>query len=436
MVRDCGLIPGQIAAIGIANQRETTLVWDRKTGEPVCNAIVWQDRRTAELCDSLRERGWSRKIQEKTGLVIDPYFSATKLKWILDNVPGAARRAAEGDLLFGTVDTFLLWRLSEGRIYATDCSNASRTMLFNIHDMRWDDEILRELGIPEAMLPPVFPSSHAYGYSAESFLGARVLIGGVAGDQQAATFGQACFTPGMSKNTYGTGCFMLMNTGEMPVASKHNLLATVGWNVGGKTTYCLEGSVFSAGAAVQYLRDSLGIIESAAQSEELASSVESSGGVYFVPAFAGLGAPYWDAYARGAILGLTRGSGRGEIARATLESVAYQTRDLLEAMLADSGAGLTELRVDGGMVANNLLMQFQADILGVPVVRPVVTETTALGAAYLAGLAVGYWQSQDEIARNWSVDRIFSPAIDQAHRDRLYHGWRHAVERVLRWEQA
>ena len=435
VVRDCGLIPGQIAAIGIANQRETTLVWDRKTGEPVCNAIVWQDRRTAELCDSLRERGWSRKIQEKTGLVIDPYFSATKLKWILDNVPGAARRAAEGDLLFGTVDTFLLWRLSEGRIYATDCSNASRTMLFNIHDMRWDDEILRELGIPEAMLPPVFPSSHAYGYSAESFLGARVLIGGVAGDQQAATFGQACFTPGMSKNTYGTGCFMLMNTGEMPVASKHNLLATVGWSVGGKTTYCLEGSVFSAGAAVQYLRDSLGIIESAAQSEELASSVESSGGVYFVPAFAGLGAPYWDAYARGAILGLTRGSGRGEIARATLESVAYQTRDLLEAMLADSGAGLTELRVDGGMVANNLLMQFQADILGVPVVRPVVTETTALGAAYLAGLAVGYWQSLEEIARNWSVDRIFSPAIDQAHRDELYQGWRRAVERALGWKQ-
>ena len=435
VLRDCGLTAAEIASIGIANQRETTLVWDKSTGKPVYNAIVWQDRRTAELCDSMKEKGWSRKIQEKTGLVIDPYFTATKLKWILDNVPGAARQAAEGELLFGTVDTFLIWRLSEGKVYATDYSNASRTMLFNIHDLRWDDEILGELDIPASMLPPVFPSSHVYGYTAERFLRHRVPIAGAAGDQQAATFGQACFAPGMSKNTYGTGCFMLMNTGIAPVPSKHNLLTTVGWSVGGKVTYCLEGSVFSAGAAVQYLRDSLRIIESAAQSEELASSVESNGGVYFVPAFTGMGAPYWDPYARGTILGLTRGSGRAEIVRAALESVAYQTRDVLEAMVADSGTGLTELRVDGGMVANNFLMQFQADLLGVPVVRPVVTETTALGAAYLAGLAVGYWQNVEGIARNWSIDHIFTPTIDHAHRDALYRGWGRAVERALRWKQ-
>ncbi len=433
VLQDTGLAPGQIAAIGITNQRETTLVWDKSTGKPVYNAIVWQDRRTAGLCDSLKERGWSDNIREKTGLIIDPYFSGAKLKWILDNVPGAATRAAEGELLFGTVDTFLMWRMSGGSIYATDYSNASRTMLFNINELRWDDEILTELGIPASMLPPVYPSSHLFGYAAESVLGGTAPITGVAGDQQAATFGQACYSPGMAKNTYGTGCFMLMNTGDHPVSSNHNLLATVGWGVGGKVVYCLEGSVFSAGAAVQYLRDSLQIIESAAQSEELALSVESSGGVYVVPAFTGLGAPYWDPYARGAILGLTRGSGRAEIVRATLESVAYQTRDLLEAMLADSGTQLTELRVDGGMVANNFLMQFQADILGVSVVRPMVAETTALGAAYLAGLAAGYWESEEEIARNWQVDRVFTPTMDQDTRHELYLGWRRAVQRALGW---
>ncbi|MEO6456711.1 MAG: glycerol kinase GlpK [Chloroflexia bacterium] len=432
---DTGLTATNIAVIGITNQRETTLAWDRNTGKPICNAIVWQDRRTAELCDSLKEIGWSSKIQQKTGLVIDPYFSGTKLKWILDNVPGAAQKAVAGDLLFGTVDTYLMWRMSEGNIYATDYSNASRTMLFNINDLQWDEEILAELDIPASMLPPVYPSSHLFGYTSESFLGSKIPIAGAAGDQQAATFGQACYTPGMAKNTYGTGCFMLMNTGNAPALSKQNLLTTIGWGVGGKVVYCLEGSVFSAGAAVQYLRDSLQIIDNAAQTEEMALSVESSGGVYFVPAFAGMGAPYWDPYARGAILGLTRGSGRAEIVRATLESVAYQTRDLLEAMVADSGTALNELRVDGGMVANNFLMQFQADIIGVPVVRPIVTETTALGAAYLAGLAVGYWQSEEEIAQNWAVGRIFTPSMDQATRDRLYNGWVRAVERALRWEQ-
>lgn len=436
VLQDTGVTAHEIAAIGITNQRETTLVWDKYTGQPICNAIVWQDRRTVGLCSSLKERGWSDKIREKTGLIIDPYFSGTKLKWILDNVPGAAQKSAEGALLFGTVDTFLMWRMSEGRIYATDYSNASRTMLFNINELRWDAEILAELDIPASMLPSVYPSSYLYGHSAESFLGVEIPIAGVAGDQQAATFGQACYSPGMAKNTYGTGCFLLMNTGQTPTSSSHNLLTTIGWGVGGKVVYCLEGSVFSAGAAVQYLRDSLRIIDNAAQTEELALSVESSGGVYFVPAFVGMGAPYWDPYARGAILGLTRGSGRAEVVRAALESVAYQTRDVLEAMTADSGTELTQLRVDGGMVANNFLMQFQADILGVPVVRPLVAETTALGAAYLAGLAVGYWQDESEIAQNWAIDRIYTPSIPQSTRDALYGGWRRAVERALHWEQS
>lgn len=435
VLSDTGIPASRIAAIGVANQRETTIVWEKSTGKPIYNAIVWQDRRTASLCSSLKERGLSSKVRHKTGLVIDPYFSATKIRWILDNVPGAARRAADGELLFGTVDTFLIWRLSRGSIYVTDYSNASRTMLFNINALCWDEEILAELRIPASMLPPVRPSSQVYGLAATKLLGDELPIAGAAGDQQAATFGQACYTSGQVKNTYGTGCFMLMNTGQSPVLSKHNLLATIGWGVGDEVAYCLEGSVFSAGAAVQYLRDSLRIIERADQTSHIALSVESSGGVYFVPAFVGMGAPYWDPYARGAILGLTRGSGRAEIVRATLEAVAYQTRDLLEAMTADSGVALAELRVDGGMVANDFLMQFQADILGVPVLRPAVSETTALGAAYLAGLAAGYWRSQEEIARNWSVDRLYTPTMNQTTRDALYHGWKRAVERALMWKQ-
>jgi glycerol kinase len=368
--------------------------------------------------------------------VIDPYFSGTKVKWLLDHIDGARKRAESGDLLFGTVDTFLIWRITGGAVHVTDYSNASRTMLFDINTLRWDEEILAELGIPARMLPEARPSSEVYGYTTPELFGAPIPIAGAAGDQQAATFGQACFSPGMAKNTYGTGCFLLMNTGSTPVASKHNLLTTVGWGGGGEVVYCLEGSVFVTGAAVQYLRDSLQIIDNAAESETLATSIGSSGGVYVVPAFVGLGAPYWDPYARGAILGLTRGSGRAEITRATLESVAFQTRDVLEAMTADSGVDLKELRVDGGMVPNNFLMQFQADILGVPVLRPTVSETTALGAAYLAGLAVGYWEGLDQLARNWALDREFTPAMEEATRSRLYGGWKRAVERVLGWQDA
>ncbi|MBF6612678.1 MAG: glycerol kinase GlpK [Chloroflexi bacterium] len=431
VVRNNGLQASDVAAIGITNQRETTVIWERSSGRPLYNAIVWQDRRTAPLCDKLKSWGWQERIAEKTGLVIDPYFSGTKIKWILDNVPGAMEKAERGEILFGTIDTFLIWRLTEGRVYITDYSNASRTMLYNIRKLEWDHELLEELKIPPAILPQVRDSSQLYGYTAESFFGGEIPIAGAAGDQQAATFGQACYTPGMAKNTYGTGCFMLMNTGDQPVASKHNLLSTIGWGMSGKITYCLEGSVFSAGATVQYLRDSLKIIESASQTEEIATSIASSGGVYFVPAFAGLGAPYWDPYARGAIVGLTRGSGRAEIVRAALEATAYQTRDLIGAMISDSGMPVKELRVDGGMVVNNFLMQFQADIVGLRVVRPAVTETTALGAAYLAGLAAGYWAGQEEIARNWSVERVYEPTIDQAASGRLYSGWSRAVQMVL-----
>lgn len=432
---EAGITASAVAAIGITNQRETTVVWERESGRPIYNAIVWQDRRTSEMCDNLKRGVWEDKIREKTGLVIDPYFSGTKIRWLLDNVSGAAEQAERGELLFGTVDTFLIWRLTGGKAHVTDYSNASRTMLFNIHTLQWDEEILRELRIPAAMLPQTQPSSMVYAQTLESILGQSVPISGAAGDQQAATFGQACYLPGMAKNTYGTGCFMLMNTGETPVTSKHNLLTTIGWGLDGKVTYCIEGSVFIAGAAVQYLRDTLQIIESAAQTEQLAASISSSGGVYFVPAFTGMGAPYWDPYARGAIVGLTRGSGRAEIVRAALEAVAYQTRDLLEAMVADSGAPLNELRVDGGMVANNFLMQFQADILDVPVVRPVVSETTALGAAYLAGLAVGYWPGVNEISHNWEAGRVFTPNMTGGDRDKAYGGWRRAVERALRWEK-
>jgi glycerol kinase len=397
---------------------------------------VWQDRRTAGYCDELRNRGWTDKIRSKTGLVIDAYFSGTKLKWLLDNVEGARDRAERGELLFGNIDTFLIWRLTGGKVHSTDYSNASRTMLFNIHELAWDEEILSELNIPASMLPQALPSSQVYGYSAAHILGDMIPIAGDAGDQQAATFGQVCFEPGMAKNTYGTGCFMLINTGGKPVPSKNNLLTTIGWGLNGKVTYCLEGAVFITGAAVQYLRDSLRIIENAAESEALATSVENSGGIYVVPAFVGLGAPYWDQYARGAILGLTRGSGRAEIVRATLESVAYQSREVLDAMVADSGVELKELRVDGGMVPNNFLMQFQADILGVPVERPVVAETTALGAAYLAGLAVGYWKDMDEVRQNWALDRRFEPGMDDASRGKLYSGWKRAVQRALQWEVA
>ncbi len=432
---DRNLSADAFAAVGITNQRETTVVWDRASGRPIYNAIVWQDRRTAHYCDELRRQGWADKIRAKTGLVIDAYFSGTKVKWLLDNVEGARARAERGELLFGNIDSFLIWRLTGGKVHVTDYSNASRTMLFNIHTLRWDDEILQEFNIPAAMLPQARPSSEKYGEVAADILGGPIPIAGDAGDQQAATFGQACFAPGMAKNTYGTGCFMLMNTGETPVPSKNNLLTTIGWGLNGKVVYCLEGSVFVTGAAVQYLRDSLQIIHSATETEALATSVESTGGVYVVPAFVGLGAPYWDQYARGAILGLTRGSGRAEITRATLESVAYQSRDLLEAMVADSGVPLAELRVDGGMVANNFLMQFQADMVGVPVARPVVAETTALGAAYLAGLAVGYWKDQAEVQQNWALDRRFTPRMAAETRARLYKGWKKAVQRVLAWEE-
>jgi glycerol kinase len=432
-LRMAGTGASEIAALGITNQRETTLVWERATGRPVCNAIVWQDRRTAPMCDDLRARGPEPLFRERTGLVLDPYFSGTKLRWILDNVPGARERAEGGDLLFGTVDTYLIWRLTGARVHVTDVSNASRTLLFNIHTLAWDDELLDALGVPATMLPQVRGSSEVYGETEPDLLGGAIAVAGAAGDQQAATFGQACFAPGMVKNTYGTGCFLLMNTGERPVASRSGLLTTVGWRVGGRTTYCLEGSVFVAGAAVQYLRDSLGIIASAPETESLARSVDSTGGVYFVPAFAGLGAPYWDPYARAAILGLTRGTGKAEIARAALEAVAYQTRDVVDAMAQDSGQPLSELRVDGGMVANDFLMQFQADVLGVPILRPEVSETTALGAAYLAGLAVAYWGGEDDIARNWRAGRTFTPQMDPVEAGHLYARWQAAVERVRGW---
>jgi len=425
--------PGEITAIGITNQRETTVVWDRQTGQPVYNAIVWQCRRTAGLCDELKQRGLADDIRRRTGLVVDAYFSGTKLAWILDNVPGARQRAERGELLFGTIDTFLIWRLTGGAVHVSDYSNASRTMLFNIHTLDWDGEILRELRIPRAMLPTVRPSSFVYGHTLPSILGAAVAIAGAAGDQQAATFGQLCLNPGQAKNTYGTGCFMLMNTGRQAVASQRGLLTTIGWGLGDTVTYALEGSVFIGGAAVQWLRDGLQIIQTAAESEDLARTVPDSGGVYVVPAFVGLGAPYWDAYARGTIVGITRGTTRAHIARATLEAICFQTRDVLEAMRADAGIDLASLRVDGGAVRNNLLMQLQADILGVPVERPAVTETTALGAAYLAGLAVGFWTGTGELAAQSRIERRFEPALSADQRDAMYRGWQRAVERARGW---
>jgi len=422
----------QVAAIGITNQRETTIVWDRATGRPLYNAIVWQDRRTSAMCDELKGRGLEGMVREKTGLVVDAYFSGTKIAWILQNVPGARERAEQGELAFGTVDTFLMWRLSGGKIHRTDYSNASRTMLFNIRTLDWDDDILRELGIPRGMLPETCPSAYAFGETTPDVLGASVPIAGVAGDQEAATFGQACFEPGMVKNTYGTGSFMLMNTGEEPKASQGGLLTTVAWGFDNRVTYALEGSIFVTGA-VQWLRDELHMISTAAETEALASSVPDTGGVYLVPAFAGLGAPYWDQYARGALVGLTRGSGRAQIVRATLESVCYQSRDVLEVMRTDSGLPIKEIRVDGGMVANNAFLQFQADIAGTRVVRPAVTETTALGVAYLAGLQVGYWSSQQEVADKWAEDRVFDPQIGDEDREKGYRGWKRAVERSRDW---
>lgn len=431
-LQKAGVTADEVSAIGIANQRETTVLWDRRSGEPVANAIVWQDRRTADMCQTLRERGLEEVIREKTGLVLDPYFSATKIVWLLDNVPGLRQRAERGDIAFGTVDTWLLYRLSGGTIHATDYSNASRTMLFNINTLAWDDELLHELGnIPRALLPEVRPSSDVYGETTADVFGGAIPVAGMAGDQQAALFGQACFAPGMAKNTYGTGSFMLMNTGAKRVESEHGLLTTIAWGVDGTVEYALEGSVFVTGAVVQWLRDELGVIETAADSEALALSVTDTGGVYFVPAFAGLGAPHWDAEARGAIVGLTRGTSTAHIVRAALESIAYQTNDVMQAMERDAGMALQAVRVDGGAAANDLLLQFQADILNVAVERPAVTETTALGAAYLAGLATRFWSGRDEIAAQWRLQRRFEPAMDAAQRESAVAGWRRAVQRTL-----
>ncbi len=426
------LDPKQVAAIGITNQRETTVVWDRHTGKPVYNAIVWQSRQSAPVCEELTARGFADTVRAKTGLLIDPYFSGTKVRWILDTVPGARRRAEQGDLLFGTVDSWLIWNLTDRKVHVTDYSNASRTLMYDIHRRCWDDELLGMLGVPRSMLPEVRPSSEVYGVTAERhFLGAAVPIAGVAGDQQAALFGQACFDAGMAKNTYGTGCFMLMNTGGEAVASNHGLLTTIAWGVDGKVEYALEGSIFVAGSAVQWLRDGLQIIKSAEESETLAMSVPSTDGVYIVPAFVGLGAPYWRSDVRGSVFGLTRGTNRAHLARAVLESLAYQTRDVLAAMEADSNIALKSLRVDGGAVANNFLLQFQSDVLGVPVDRPQVAETTALGAAYLAGLAIGFWENRAEITRQWAIDRTFKPAMQPSVREELYGGWQRAVKATL-----
>lgn len=424
-----------VAAIGITNQRETTIVWDRATGQPLCNAIVWQDRRTAAACDALKTRGLEARVAEKTGLVLDAYFSGTKLAWILDNVPEARARAAAGRLAFGTVDSWLIWKLSGGAVHVTDASNASRTLLYNLHTGDWDGELLGLLGIPYRVLPRVRASSGVAGETAAGLFAAHIPIAGIAGDQQAALFGQRCVTPGTVKNTYGTGCFMLMHTGERPVPSRNKLLTTAACRTGARPEYALEGSVFVAGAVVQWLRDGLGIIKTSAEVERLAASVADNGGVYLVPAFTGAGSPHWDPYARGAILGLTRGSAAGHIARAALEAIAYQSADVLHAMEADSGIRLEELRVDGGAARNDMLMQFQADILGVRVVRPKVTETTALGAAYLAGLAVGYWKDGQEIAAQWQAERRFEPGMDRGQAGALMNRWRKAVERAKNWAE-
>lgn len=428
-----GIGADDIAAIGITNQRETTIVWDKNTGEPVYNSIVWQCRRTSEYCDSLKEKGLTDKFREKTGLIIDAYFSGTKLKWILDNVDGVRERAEKGELLFGTVETWLIWKLTKGKAHVTDYSNASRTLLFNIKDLTWDKEILEELNIPESMLPEPKPSSCVYGYSDASFFGKEIPISGAAGDQQAALFGQTCFNPGEAKNTYGTGCFMLMNTGETPVYSQNGLVTTIAWGLDGKVNYALEGSIFVAGASIQWLRDELRIIESAADSEYMAKKVKDTNGCYVVPAFTGLGAPYWDQYARGTIVGLSRGVNKYHIIRATLESIGYQVNDVLHAMKADSGIDLAALKVDGGASANDFLMQFQSDIINAPVKRPSCVETTAMGAAYLAGLAVGYWNSKEDVIKNWAIDKVFSPIMGEDERERKIKGWNKAVKYSFGW---
>lgn len=432
-ITKAGLTVQNIAAIGITNQRETTVVWDKHTGMPIHNAIVWQDRRTASFCDELKAAGKHTLIQQKTGLVVDAYFSATKVKWILDQVPGARAKAEKGELCFGTVDSWLLWKLTNGQVHATDVSNASRTMLFNIHTLAWDEELLQLFDVPAAILPEVRSSSEVYGHTQNVLTAHNIPIAGIAGDQQAALFGQMCTQPGMVKNTYGTGCFMLMNTGEKAVPSTNNLLTTVAWKVNGVTHYALEGSVFIAGAVVQWLRDGLKIIRTSAEVETLAAEVSSSDGVYVVPAFAGLGAPYWNQHARGTIVGITRGTTGAHFARAALDSIAYQTMDVLKAMEADAGIAIKELRVDGGATANNLLMQFQSDLLHTKVVRSTVVETTALGAAYLAGLAVGYWSSTDEIQEQWQMERIFSPSMPEEERTQLSKGWKRAINTTISW---
>ncbi|MFP5378933.1 MAG: glycerol kinase GlpK [Vicinamibacteria bacterium] len=429
-----GATAADVAAIGVTNQRETTILWEKATGRPVANAIVWQSRVTAGICERLKAAGHDALIRRKTGLVIDPYFSGTKIKHLLDSTDGLRARAARGEVLFGTVESFLIWRLTGGRVHVTDVSNASRTMLFNLHTLDWDDELLALLDVPRAMLPEVRSSSEVYGETEPDLFGGAIPIAGAAGDQQAALFGQACFDRGSAKNTYGTGCFMLLNTGADPVASANGLVTTVAWQVGGRTTYALEGSVFVAGAAVQWIRDGLRVITNSADVEKLAGKVSDTEGVYMVPAFVGLGAPYWDPHARGVIVGLTRNTKMAHIARAAVDAMAYQTRDVLEVMQADAGLTLTSLKVDGGAAANARLLQFQADMLGVPVRRPVVAETTALGAAYLAGLAVGYWDGLDDVTRNWALDREFAPAMEAEAKERLYRGWKKAVTRSLDWE--
>lgn len=429
VLKDANITASDVAAIGITNQRETTVVWDKATGVPIYNAIVWQSRQTVPICDEIKAKGKEKLFRDRTGLVVDAYFSGTKVRWILDHVKGSRDRAKKGELLFGTIDTWLIWKLSGGKAHVTDYSNASRTLMYNIYDLHWDDELLEILDVPKAVLPEVRPSSEIYAHTAkEVFHGAEVPISGAAGDQQAALFGQACFEIGMAKNTYGTGSFMLMNTGTKGIPSKNGLLTTLAWGLDGKVEYALEGSIFVTGSAVQWLRDGLQIVKKASDTEAMAAGLQSNDGVYLVPAFVGLGAPYWDDKVRGALFGITRGTGRDEIARATLESIAYQTADVLNTMNTDSGYPLAKLRVDGGAVANNFLMQFQADVLGVPVERPVVQETTALGAAYLAGLAVGYWNDKSEISKNWQIDKAFKPQMSEADRKRLYAGWQLAVK--------